>query len=120
MAFNTQICTTVEQSKRLIELGLRKETADMCWIMEGFHYKLNPDPYVFGSSVVYAWSLHRLLSMCLEGTIDVDGREVTDYLSEETMCRHYNAHENLYDNLIDCISLLIHKNYFNKLYLDIK
>ena len=29
--FNSQICTTKEQSERLIALGLRKETADMCW-----------------------------------------------------------------------------------------
>lgn len=30
---NTQICTTMEQSKRLLELGLKPETADM------LHYK---------------------------------------------------------------------------------
>ena len=27
--FNSQICTTREQSERLLALGLRKETADM-------------------------------------------------------------------------------------------
>ena len=30
MKFNSQICTTKEQSERLIALGLKKETADMC------------------------------------------------------------------------------------------
>ena len=29
--FNSQICTTREQSERLLALGLRKETADMTW-----------------------------------------------------------------------------------------
>ena len=29
--FKSQICTTVEQSKRLLGLGLRTETADMAW-----------------------------------------------------------------------------------------
>ena len=29
--FNTQICTTREQSQRLLELGLNPETADMHW-----------------------------------------------------------------------------------------
>lgn len=29
--FNSQVCTTVEQSKKLIELGLKPETADMAW-----------------------------------------------------------------------------------------
>ena len=31
MKFNSQICTTREQSERLIALGLKKETADMCY-----------------------------------------------------------------------------------------
>jgi hypothetical protein len=29
LKFNSQICTTMEQSKRLLELGLNPETADM-------------------------------------------------------------------------------------------
>lgn len=29
MEFNSQICTTKEQSERLLALGLKKETADM-------------------------------------------------------------------------------------------
>lgn len=32
--FKSQICTSIEQSKRLLELGLKKETADMVWIKE--------------------------------------------------------------------------------------
>lgn len=31
MKFNSQICTTREQSERLLALGLKKETADMVW-----------------------------------------------------------------------------------------
>ena len=31
MEFNSQICTTREQSERLLSLGLKKETADMTW-----------------------------------------------------------------------------------------
>lgn len=31
MKLNSQICTTREQSERLLALGLKKETADMCW-----------------------------------------------------------------------------------------
>ena len=29
MKFNSKICTTMEQSERLLSLGLKKETADM-------------------------------------------------------------------------------------------
>ena len=31
MKFNTQVCTTREQSERLLALGLKKETADCRW-----------------------------------------------------------------------------------------
>lgn len=30
--FTSQICTTREQSQRLLELGLKPETADMAWV----------------------------------------------------------------------------------------
>ena len=36
--FNSQICTTREQSERLLALGLRKETADMYWWQETDQY----------------------------------------------------------------------------------
>ena len=29
--FYTQVCTTIEQSKQLIELGINPDTADMGW-----------------------------------------------------------------------------------------
>lgn len=31
MKFNSQICTSREQSERLLALGLKRETADMCY-----------------------------------------------------------------------------------------
>ena len=43
MNFTSQICTTEEQSKRLLALGLKKETADMMLIRD-FGYLLN-EPY---------------------------------------------------------------------------
>lgn len=47
--FNSQICTSVEQSKRLLELGLKPETADMVYHntnsrCEIFRWKLKPYP----------------------------------------------------------------------------
>ena len=41
MEFKSQICTTAEQSKRLIELGLKKETADITW---KFSHTTNGEP----------------------------------------------------------------------------
>lgn len=64
MKFNSQICTTREQSERLLALGLKKETAD-CVMMyydgwhigEAEHFDFDKDP------VDPAWSLHRLIEI---------------------------------------------------------
>ena len=76
--FNSQICTTREQSERLLALGLKKETADMCWIeewgwdddkQEAFctgNYFVKPIDYVWDDkyiNCIHAWSLHRLMCM---------------------------------------------------------
>lgn len=34
MKFNSQICTSRAQSERLLALGLKKETADMCSVID--------------------------------------------------------------------------------------
>ena len=80
MKFNSQICTTREQSERLLSLGLKKETADMCWIEEwGYdddkretfctgNYFVRPIDYVWDDKYINyipAWSLHRLLELNL-------------------------------------------------------
>lgn len=43
MEFKSQVCTTVEQSERLVSLGLKKETADMMLVRD-FVYLTN-EPY---------------------------------------------------------------------------
>lgn len=65
MEFTSQICTTKEQSKRLLALGLKKETADM------FHYQWSEGiwgieariPYTHNERMIPAWSLHRLIEI---------------------------------------------------------
>ena len=69
MNFNSQICTSREQSERLLALGLKKETADMV------HYRSSSmkewgilaTPWrgdCEGCKCYYpAWSLHRLLEI---------------------------------------------------------
>lgn len=63
MEFNSQICTTIEQSKRLLELGLNPETADCCLddVIEGIYSPMALKK-VFESQVP-AWSLHRLMKI---------------------------------------------------------
>ena len=113
--FNSQVCTTREQSERLLALGLKKETADMLimsystnqdiialpWSKSGGWTKDNSLP---------AWSLHRLIEM-------IDD-ECVIRLSDFTITgRVFMVNDNLFNNIIDCIEWLINEGYFNKEYL---
>ena len=107
MTFNTQISTSVEQSRRLLALGLKKETADMVWIAElGYdaenhrtydtgEYFLRPIDYLEGEEHrdnVPAWSLHRLIAMCPNWVawdlVDFGDlyEEIVGILEEESKC----------------------------------
>lgn len=68
--FKSQICTSIVQSKRLLELGLKKETADMSISTQsldtdnGIKYSLTPYSeykYRIMYNIIPAWSLHRLM-----------------------------------------------------------
>ena len=65
--FNSQICADKVQSERLLALGLKKETADMCHRTNGmgiyFITALNP---LDNPNDIPAWSLHRLIEMMPE------------------------------------------------------
>lgn len=118
--FNSQICTTKEQSERLIALGLKKETADM-W--RGFLVggeTLVPteevDLYNFYVEPTPAWSLHRLIEMmCPKGWIMTWQFADNSVLME--FCEETESLAGLYDEVIDCIKTLIETNEFNKEYL---
>lgn len=101
MKFNSQICTTKEQSERLLALGLNTETADMGLIGD-IPIVLattwaNADP-LFDTP---AWSLHRLIEM----------------YSEHYVCEHINLKLLTYDTIIESIRLDILSGTFNKEYL---
>ena len=114
MNFNSQICTTREQSERLIALGLKKETADMAlvenwdWSEEDGKYFTGeyferPIDYVEGlrDKWIAAWSLHRLIEMVAGG-------------SEEQMIFLPDP----YDELIEEIAGAIMVGCFPKEYLE--
>ncbi|MBO5700363.1 MAG: hypothetical protein J6R57_02965 [Bacteroidales bacterium] len=132
MEFKSQICTSVEQSKRLLELGLKKETADMYLTnmsKKGIAYT---DDWQIGSipykdvmnfweerglqlgetswEIIPAWSLHRLIEVSLN-------------LSYYGVAYCYTAGSNMnvtYDEVIDMIEWAISKECFNKDYLEDK
>lgn len=131
--FNSQICTSREQSERLLALGLKKETADMKWLgcsdeNGDIYYMLSDVPHHFRSTDIPAWSLHRLIEMMPNGLEmqDEEGEtwEYLFHLSHVEVVydvylyeRRFSEMANIYDNLISCIEWLIKEGYFNKEYL---
>ena len=101
MNFNSQICTTKEQSERLLALGLKKKTADC------FHWRYLDNNYIGnmdGDSLceddVPAWSLHRLIEIA--------------QLPQSWQC----LSGDWYNEVIAHIQSMIHINQFNKEYLE--
>ena len=123
MKFNSQICTSREQSERLLALGLKKETADM-WYP---HFaRTCPIPLVdetLASDDIPAWSLARLVEMIptyvggdLECQItrgDVSYRLWNEKRGRSEVQKIF-AKENFYDAIIDCIEWLIKEGYFKE------
>lgn len=135
MEFNSQICTTEEQSKRLLAFGLKKETADMCYQVKFFdpfpHNLVDCTPSLLthppldNERFLPAWSLARLLEM-LPSFIDIGGYE---YMLRIIQGRAFSYRSNIvgdallygcgsvYDSAIYTIEWLIGEGYFNKEYL---
>lgn len=133
MEFNSQVCTSKEQSDRLLALGLKKDTADM-W--RGFLVggeTLVPaeevDLYNFYVEPIPAWSLDRLREL-LPKKIQYDGplcyREyqlvITDdsvfYVSFEHNDWLLGYGQSLWESMLISIEWLINEELFNKEYLE--
>ena len=133
MEFKSQICTTREQSEKLLALGLKKETADLT-----LHYKraiedyelqdipfsrivrlreqLNKSPILGRSGDdlyakdIPAWSLHRLMELMHKG-------EMFGFVGLTT---HNENIDTIYELVIANIEELIKIDKFNKDYLEDK
>lgn len=123
MEFSSQICTTREQSERLLKMGLKGETADM-------HYYYTVDfednevwspsviPYndimfnaefvgelnMIKNGIIPAWSLHRLMEIADTNSIDSNAS--------------IGFYDGFYDEIIAQIKSMIHLGYIEKKYLD--
>ena len=131
LKFNSQVCTTKEQSQRLLDLGLKPETADMAWVCvtkEGLTQwvmTLNT-PKNESNIDIPAWSLHRLKCLLPNKipyksgylTIEIINNVNLMFITDTSEQRVISfIHENLYESMIKCIKWLIKEGYFNKEYL---
>lgn len=124
LKFNSQVCTNLEQSKKLLGLGLKPETADM--------YIFDDEVYIGKPNVddIPAWSLHRLVQLMPPYLHFDKYADTRYYLTLKPSCltkvlyRQDNGgwiygseSSNNYDAIIDVIKYLIKANHFNKEYL---
>ena len=122
--FKSQICTTVEQSKRLLGLGLKPETADMYWVNHldlWMPVMLLYEDRPLDNNDIPAWSLHRLIEM-MPKNIAIDGDTAyplqTQKRSDGKWCvgyqGWYDCVGDLYDSVIWIYQLLISEGYLDE------
>ena len=140
LKFNSQVATNRSQSERLLALGLKKETADMCWHKTDKYSEWEENAHSYeewiteilplvpsniDESLIPAWSLARLVEMMpdiikdnIEGMLyhlSIDGNSVFYETRNNDLCQFFG--DSLYICIIDCIEWLIKEGYFNKEYL---
>jgi hypothetical protein len=116
MKFNTKVCTSRQQSKKLLEIGLKRETADMVYlphynkdgvlenyfdpkILKGLMRKCVIDNDEDFKDFIPAWSLNRLLDIYMP---------VSDP-------RMWSLKDINFDRLIQCIRMaIINGNFPNE------
>lgn len=113
MKFKSQICTTREQSERLLALGLSANTADMSYYIDemygSYNSYLHPHPPTIKGTVP-AWSLHRLIEIMYAG-------DMYSFLGIRVGEDNVNI---LYEDVITHIAKLIDIGHFDKNYLEDK
>ena len=125
MRFNSQICTTREQSERLLSLGLKKETADMVLIpscdWDGTDVIRVGALWLKDSWSSPAWSLHRLCDM-MPKNIAIDGDTAYPLQIQKRIDGKwcvgyqgwYDCVGDLYDSVIWIYQLLISEGYLDE------
>ena len=126
--FDSQICTTRQQSERLLALGLNKETADCALLPltdKATAILVKPSTNYIKNTIP-AWSLHRLWELTPKVIFTKPSLYLTMCEDSVFYCAEGNNEEyeksfsrqiSLYDNIIDCIEWLIKEECFNKEYL---
>ena len=127
----SSLSTSIEQSKRLLDLGLKPETADCCWVGKTIDWKgeeIKNPKYRFHEEytehwivqnfehieVIPSWSLYQLVSL-------IDSKGITllrnGWIYDLESEIYYQKSSDVLDNLIDCIEFMIKGEEFPYLHL---
>lgn len=123
MNFKNNISTTREQSRRLLALGVKPETADMHYTsIPTFELKVSANIFLFlgspGNGDTPSWSLARLLEMMPEIAGELTFKvlpPMVGYFSSDT--GRFCADTDIFNNCVDMIEWLIKGRHFNQDYL---
>lgn len=100
-----KICTTIEQSQKLLELGIDENTADMYYLYDRNLHKMYGDfPYcreykkIVGGVDIPAWSLSALLDLMPQRIYDELGCRTFGMAKSWDKCRYqvYYEHKTAY------------------------
>lgn len=106
LKFNSQVCTSVEQSNRLLDMGLKPETADMHHFKQSGEFSAHLGFFIdtyknISNWYQPAWSLHRLIELCNKTKF---GMTISIYNDEVAVDGDlFEVFDNTYDNLISII-----------------
>lgn len=114
-------CTDIEQSEKLVELGIDVNTADMMWddwslIDEGWKLSVGYYPEIekdYGRKCYPAWSLAALLEV-IRGKVGCD-LSIWDWYSIDVYDLDGNVITELYSNPVDAVVETIYKLKENNL-----
>ena len=124
MEFKSKIATTREQSEQLLALGLKPETADMCYngYFESLPLEINRNNAIQDKKYIPAWTLARLLEL-----MPLFFRKVIHIQIMPPVVSYWDAglrefarvydNSDIYENIISMIAWLISNGYFNTEYL---
>ena len=128
MNFKTQISTTREQSERMLALGVKPETADLCY--NCYFVSIPLDVNHRGANLfkdkkfIPSWSLARLLEMMPkyidekeEVLLMIEPPLVIYYDTRYKGQQHFTTNPDIFDNCIAMIDWLIRNGHFKKEYL---
>lgn len=129
--FKSAICTSREQSEKLLALGLKKETADMYYrFYDKNTYEINPTWETIWQdraeykNIIPAWSLDRLMKLIPENIFTGVRNQWYRVMYNSILTYEKGGDSlvifgeaNIYDRCISCIEWLIKEGCFNKEYL---
>jgi hypothetical protein len=93
-----KICTSIKQSKILIELGIDVKTADMCYI-DGSDNDCQVKDGTLDDEDIPAWSLTALSKFILSSIMDDNENVYKFYISKDSLNRWIAYYKNDNDNV---------------------